>query len=549
MKKNEKDTKLSKNDILILMTIVLGYAFLSFIRLGSFDNPTTFMSISKTKGAIFETDDITDITTLNLYTEREIGKYLIENSIDGKNYQYVTTFKTSGAFAWDEVPIHKKARYFKITRLSKQGVLGEVGFRNSKDQLVEINSKEKKLVDEQEKIPDKISYLNSSYFDEIYFARSAYEIVHHLPTYEWVHPPLGKIIQAIPIKLFGMAPFWYRLMGNISGILMIVVMYLLGKVWFGKTRYATISALLMTFDTFHFAQTRMGTVDSHLVLFVLLSFLFLFYYLQEKNGKYAFLHLFLSGLFFGFSISVKWTGFLGGLGLAILFFYSFIKEQDYRTFKKNQLVKTGIVCILSFIVVPIVIYCGSYYLAPQTTVRTVDSIPNLIDQTKDMYNYHSTLKASHPFTSSFFTWPFNYKPVWYYVKYQKKSRSTISGIGNIAIWWVGVVALIYLIYKILRHKDSKAFSIMICYVSLWIPYLLIGRIMFLYHYFLALPFMIFAIVLLLKDICEKTGWKWFIPCYLGIVIIFFVLYYPVASGMEMSNHYLDFLRILKSWMF
>ena len=59
-----------------------------------------------------------------------------------------------------------------------------------------------------------------------------------------------------------MAPFYWRLMGNIAGIIMIIVMYLFGKEMFKKRKYALIAALLMTFDTFHFAQTRMGTIDS-----------------------------------------------------------------------------------------------------------------------------------------------------------------------------------------------------------------------------------------------------------------------------------------------
>ena len=77
------------------------------------------------------------------------------------------------------------------------------------------------------------------------------QYVHNLKITEWTHPPLGKLIQAIPIKITNkMTPFHYRLMSNISGILLIIVMYQFGKFIFQKRRYAIISALLMIFDIF-----------------------------------------------------------------------------------------------------------------------------------------------------------------------------------------------------------------------------------------------------------------------------------------------------------
>ena len=51
------------------------------------------------------------------------------------------------------------------------------------------------MFDENDTFPaDGISFRNSTYFDEIYHARTAYEFLHGLPTYETTHPPLGKVI-------------------------------------------------------------------------------------------------------------------------------------------------------------------------------------------------------------------------------------------------------------------------------------------------------------------------------------------------------------------
>ena len=85
----------------------------------------------------------------------------------------------------------------------------------------------------------------TSYFDEIYFATTAYQYVYGMSTYEWTNPPLGKLIQAIPIYLtHNMSPFNYRLMGNISGILILIVMYSFGTFLFKKRKYEFVETIM-----------------------------------------------------------------------------------------------------------------------------------------------------------------------------------------------------------------------------------------------------------------------------------------------------------------
>ncbi len=47
--------------------------------------------------------------------------------------------------------------------------------------------------------------------------------------YEWTHPPLGKLIQAAGIAIFGFDPFGWRIMGVIFATLMIVLSTCWGK--------------------------------------------------------------------------------------------------------------------------------------------------------------------------------------------------------------------------------------------------------------------------------------------------------------------------------
>ena len=177
------------------------------------------------------------------------------------------------------------------------------------------------LIDEQDKVQLPITYMQETYFDEIYFVRTAEQYLHLQSPYEWTHPPLGKLIQAGGIVVFGFSPFGWRFTGVIFATLMIPVMYLFGKKLFGSWIGAFASAFLLTFDFMHFTMARMGTADTYVVFFSLISQLFFFIYFTNviKNGwRTSVVPLFFAVIFFMLGFSTKWITLFGALGMLAL---------------------------------------------------------------------------------------------------------------------------------------------------------------------------------------------------------------------------------------
>ena len=138
-------------------------------------------------------------------------------------------------------------------------------------------------------------------------------------------------------------------MGCLAGILLIGTIYIFGVVLFKKRKYGLYAAIIASLDTFRFAHTRMGTVDSHLVLFITISLLFMYLFTDKNKIRY----LFLSGLFFGLSISVKWTGMYCGLALAIFYFTHLIINKKI----KFDYIIYG---TIFFVFIPILLYVSIY---------------------------------------------------------------------------------------------------------------------------------------------------------------------------------------------
>jgi len=539
-----KDTtrELHKTDWIIIGILVLIYGTISFINLGSLKNPQTFYEFQSSEDEVIFNVGSTSksISKIRMYAGRINGNYDIYISNDNQSYTHVLTAEQGMSFAWNDFEINQDFSYIKLVSIQQGSYLGEIQLYDNYGAKVEataVNESAALLVDEPKMVPATISYMNSAYFDEIYFARSAYEYVHGMSAMEWVHPPLGKLIQAIPIAIFGMAPFFYRLMGNLAGILMIPVMYALGKTLFKDRRYGLLAGLLMMFDNFHFAQSRMGTIDTFLVLFIMLSALFMFKYIlleKKESIRKKFLYLGLSGLFIGCSIATKWTGLYAGLALAIAFFVDLFFKY----------------CVLVFVLVPVIIYFLSYLLFPNVYPEKVNSISKVFSQMQGMYDYHSNLTESHPFSSTWYTWPFMRTPVWYYVGYLGNSmRGTISGIGNPAIWWIGIFASIFVLVNTLVKREKENGYIILFILCSWLPYMLIGRVMFMYHFFPTLPFLMLAIVSSMKFITEKMKNNNIYVFYIAVMILFFTYFYPAVSGTPVANNYLDTLLWFSTWYF
>lgn len=545
----EKTRKLTKIDYIIMFTLTFLYAFLAFYHLGSLENPNTFASDTS---IIIDLAKEQEISKIRYFTGHEMGKVTLSYATDNQEYTVFKNLQDIPVFTWNDLEINQSFRYLKI-EIDDKSHLGEIAFYKKNGERISVKESEenKLLLDEQSVVPKEISFENSTYFDEIYFARTAYEYAYQLPAYEWVHPPLGKVFISIPIRLFKMAPFYYRLMPTLAGILMIPVLYILAKRMFQKTKYAFLASLLLAADGFHFAHTRMASVDAFLVLFLLLSFLFMYEYLVSKKEiplSKRLTKLFLSGLFIGCAIATKWTAFFGALALAIFFFLHFFQNyREKKAFKKEGY-KILLWCVLFFVLIPLTIYISLYLCFPNMYYFQTGSLSKITNITQQMYAYHASLKADHPFYSSWYTWPLMLKPVWYYAGSVGNLKSTISGFGNPIVWWLGTLSMFYMLYKSIK-KDKKAIFITGTYICLLISYVGITRGMFLYHYFPALPFTILAATYLIKDMTEKIHKNYL---YIGVIIMvvfFFYYFFPVVSGMPVNKDRIDATKWLTTWIY
>lgn len=575
-----KQTLIKYKYTVAISIITILYAIVAFWGLGDTSSPQSFIYAEKGQEFIFDLGEEKMISQISLYAGIGHGEVVFSFSNDGENYSDEKTRELkNSAFTWQIENKAAIARYVKMSVLKSDNdrmMLGEIGFING-GKALNIFSGEEKLVDEQNVVQTDSNYYNSTYFDEVYHPRTAYEILFGLsPIYETTHPPLGKLFIALGIKIFGMTPFGWRFFGTLFGVLMLPAIYLLGTKLLKKKWAALLAAALFACDFMHFSLTRMATIDSYPVTFMLFAYYFLLVYIDKtrkgetKLSKNNFVPLIISGICWGLGCASKWISLYASFAILLIIVLAWLliasKEKSYKF-----IIWHFFACVLSFIIIPCGIYIASYI--PQAKIQMADDsyilwqkdgkgdyiqledgnfakydktfLRIVIENQKSMYGYHSNLDATHPYASSALSWLYDGKPLWAYS--HSTSKDTAAGISifsNPVLCWLGVLAMLSLIVKFFYKPDFSSIVIILAFLAAYLPWLMVdraiwkdsGRVLFAYHFFASIPFIILALCYWLQNLNIYVS--------IGVLIAvfaIFVWFYPAISGVEMNKKYMHTL--------
>lgn len=671
---------LNRTDRILLLLLLLVYSIVAFLNLGTTSFPVTVWKPDNLETAIVDLGS--DRYVSEVWVNGNIAEGTLEFWDDDDNSVSYEQ-KYDDMFKWRAVDLSMQTQYLRLFSLEGDIALNEIAVFDQNGERIPATvyvqyafdgsdrfPNQQKLLDEQNTVPKQSTYYNGMYFDEIYHARTAYEIVtdtnlffegrsvgvkdfsyvqaNGFSIYEWTHPQLGKVLIALGIRLFGMTPFGWRFMGTLFGVGILAVLYLLAKRIFRRTDYAFLAAGLFAADCMHYTQTRIATIDVYALFFTLLMFLFMLDYIEINRTDAPFgkklVPLGLAGLSFGLGAASKWTCFYSGAGLAVLFFGSFIMRcidlvKERKRDKQNGMVKriainpipalpvlyalgaaalfafaklshpsdgflyrwkydlewyelltetwfwvpmlvlialaiasavlfslrvkqrgfdlgwdeqlqTLVLCCVFFIVIPAVIYfaCSYSFFLSENRNTLAEQLACLWDKQISMYRYHSGLDATHQCQSNWYQWPLAEKSVWFYAGYPDKTLiSNISSTGNPAVWYVSafgaVLMLVECCFRPALRKNRGYTLILVGILAGLLPWTLVSRCVFLYHYFSTIPFVMLAAIGLLYEYEQKyphlkpVKWIW-----LGVSVLLFALMYPAISGLPCSWGYAGFIE-------
>ena len=632
--------QLNKKDLLTIVTLSVIFFSIATWNLGLTQTPITTVQLSAGQSFYLDLGVQRDVGSVFFLLKDGSYNVTLYTGAPGNWTQARTATSDYEYYKWKETSLNQPAQYIRVDvgQSSPEPIIAEVAVTDFSGMQITIANIDNlnstnlitnlhNLIDEQNLVQLPATYMGRTYFDEIYFVRTAEQYLHLQSPYEWTHPPLGKLIMTSGIVMFGFSPFGWRFMGVIFATLMIPIMYMLGKKLFGTWIGGFASAFLLTFDFMHFVMARIGTVDTYLVFFSLVSQLFFVVYFMDvlkKGWKASVLPLFLAVVFFALSFSTKWVALYGALGMLALLVALRIRDvsrlKDRLAVKYARFFDHPFLLLLGFIAVAVGIYFATYIPDMLTGRPLLGTYGNgVIDLQFAMYNYHATLTASAvgQFASPWWSWPLMLVPRWFDITYLPNSiDSTISVFGNPAVWWVGFASMLVVIERAIRGKelwtklasnlkqfmlrslgfvrtlwknltsridnferklpifsnifnvlmetysrrsaitsdaprrwDLAAIFIAVVFLFSWLPYVFISRLTYIYHFYLAMPFLCLASAYLINKYWHVKAGKIVTVVFFASVVIMFIVFYPVISGMPISTEYIHKLKWLSGWFF
>ena len=542
--------KWTRREVGALLALTAATAVLSFSYLGSRTAPQDPLDATGTALSESVTLDGSAVS-LWVYPGISFGGSMTVTDANGSTV-FEKELNYGTCFSWTANDVQLAAGT-QLTVMVENAQLFELAFRDANGRLVPVTGGGA-LFDEQTAVPDTISQLNSMYFDEIYHGRTGYEQLHKMPVYETTHPPLGKDLIMVGIALFGMTAFGWRFAGTLFGVLLVPLAWCFVRRLTRKPWAAATAGVMLALDFMRFSQSRLATIDVYGTFFILLGAYCMVWYCQRvltDGVNRALLPMALGGAAFGLGCAAKWTGIYAGAGLAVLYLgVLYARWQQKRPGFRAEFRTAAVGGVLFYVLLPLCLYIGSYL--PYWWRDPTFSLSDWWQCQVSMFSYHATLKATHPFESRWYTWLLGLRPVWYYRNgyLPYGTKASIVGMAGPVIWLAGLAALVGLLWRQVSGRGSRqGAGVLILYGTQLIPWMLVSRCTFLYHYFPSSMFCLAALALVLARMKHRDWARRIAGGLCVAAAVLFVLYYPALSGLPIPAWWADALEVLPSFGF
>ena len=380
-----------------------------------------------------------------------------------------------------------------------------------------------------------------------------------------VHPPTGKWLIALGMKIFGQAdPVGWRIAAAICGIITVFLLCRLAQNLFRTPALTLLAGLFLATDGMAIVMSRTSILDGFLTMFALAAFLCvvkdqeasrprLLAKLREWDGLGAprqgwpdlrtYLTrqdrrpfaigpnagnrpwLLAAGVLAGLSCSVKWSGIYA---LAFLGLFVALREVTCRWSAGHPSPIRGALladiwwAFILMVPTAILTYIASWFgwfAHPAAHGHGRSGIPGFAGSLadlwlyhKEMWTFHNGLSTPHTYQSSPYTWLAQYRATSFHWANGPEVTGCTSGtcatdivaLGNPLLWWIGIGALIVVLWATVRYRNWRTGVITLGYIALYVPWLAYAhRTIFTFYTVAFAPFVALAVAWLIAIL---AGW-------------------------------------------
>ncbi|BAB74849.1 dolichyl-phosphate-mannose--protein mannosyltransferase [Anabaena sp. FACHB-709] len=398
------------------------------------------------------------------------------------------------------------------------------------------------------------------------------------------------------------SPWSYRWVNALSGSFIPLIIANIAYHISYRRSFALIAGLFTALDGLFIVESRYALINIYIVIFGLLGqWLFLLALASQKQRRN--LYLVIAGMAFGCSIATKWNGLFYLVGIYLIwsiawvwqFITSEYQPRDNSADVEPISLQTSLYNITQINIGQIIFFLG---IIP-TVIYSLIWIPHLqinpkygfIQVHQEILGFHERLDGNtaqvHPYCAAWYKWPLMIRPMAYYYQTAQSVNDPlpvlgpplpsgagkviydVHAMGNPFLWWFGVAALLFLLGMLIakvmiplvkeRRLSLPAKLSVDTWISLYIvwnyainllPWTIVSRCVFIYHYMTGVVFAFLAIAWFV-DQCLRSYYR---PLRLvGVTISFVIIaalifWLPVYLGLPLSPEGYKMRMWFKSWV-
>lgn len=405
-----------------------------------------------------------------------------------------------------------------------------------------------------------------------------------------VHPPLGKWIIALGMGVFGAgnSAAW-RIAVALIGTATVLLLYFVAKELTRSVAAASIAGLLLAIDGLSIVMSRIGLLDGILTFFILLGFFFI---LLDRRRTIPLVQraasdgteplwggiiwrrplVVAAGIALGAATAVKWSGLyaLAGFGIYLVVTDALARRRaGVQYWPMDAVARQGVVSFLLLVPAALLTYLASW-TGWLVTAGGYDRqsgggpLSALWKYHEAIYAFHVGLSSGHPYASPAWQWPFLIRPTAVWVGDDQSCgtdhcMSVISTVPNPLIWYGGVAAAIYLLYRFVRgliQRQPMPWTYGLPLVGLavtYVPWLLYPeRTIFQFYTVVMVPYLVLASVLVLRELSGRRDQPRYrrqagertVTVFLVSAVLVSAFFYPVWTGMNAPYEF----WLIHNWM-
>ncbi len=384
------------------------------------------------------------------------------------------------------------------------------------------------------------------YFDETWYVPTARTLIKTGEMLHQEHPPLGKLLIACGMRIFGDGPIGWRAMSALFGSLTLVGVLIWSYALLRDLGQALWASAITLFDSILYVQARIAMLDVFLMAFCVFGLAFFTLSLRERQSpRKSFVFAMLMGASLGLASACKLSGLFPLCGIiAVRLLIGQLKLWRARFDDPRATdfyapdawaALTPVKSVLALVAAPFLAYFLTYL--PQMVHE--GSIVEFFASQRRMIEIMTGSSATHPYSSLWFEWPAMTRPIWYLFHVEGLRTATwgaespaqaIVALANPLVLYAGEAAVLYATWRWIAARESDAMIVAVAFFSQYLPWAINPKgLEFFYYYFPALLCLGPALAL----VFFRRPARWRNIAALGFLLaagLSFVFYLPVLSA-------------------